>query len=80
MAMFDYPLLSGKLLKDATKRDLAEEAGTDTEMEAIVDDIIIAGIEEFALTETEKASRLAVYLARCVELAPARKLARASDE
>jgi hypothetical protein len=80
MPMLDYPLLSGKLLKDATKRDLTEEARTDTEMEAIVDEIIIAGLEEFALAETEKASRLAVYLARCAELAPARKLARASGE
>jgi hypothetical protein len=80
MTMLDYPLLSGKLLKDANKRDLAEEARIDTEMEAIVDDIIITGIEEFALTQTEKAKRLAVYLARCVELAPARKLAKAADE
>lgn len=80
MSMLDYPLLSGKLLKDANKQDLAEEARADTEMEAIVDDIIMAGIEEFALIQTEKAGRLSVYLARCVELAPARKLARASGE
>jgi hypothetical protein len=79
MSMLDYPLLSGKLLKDANKQDLTEEARTDTAMEAIVDEIAIAGIEDFALTQTEKAKRLAVYLARCVELAPARKLAKATD-
>ena len=79
-SMLEYPLLSGKLLKDATKGDLTEEATTDTEMETIIDAIAVTGIEELVLTETEKAGRLAAYLTRCVELAPARKRARASNE
>ncbi|MGY3618409.1 hypothetical protein [Bradyrhizobium sp. USDA 10063] len=80
LSMLDYPLLSGKPLKDATKKDLFAEASTNTEMETIIDAIAVTGIEEFVLTETEKARRLAAYLTRIIELAPARKLARASDE
>ena len=80
ISMLDYPLLSGKLLVDATKEDLATEAQTDTEMEVIVDAIAATGIEEFVLTRTREAGRLAAYLSRCIELAPARKLAKAADE
>lgn len=80
ISMLDYPLLSGKRLKDATKRDLAEEAKTDTEMETIIDAIAASGVEEFVFTQPEQAARLAAYLTRCIELAPTRKAARASED
>ena len=66
--ILDYPLLSGKSLRDARSASPAKEAGIEKEMASIVKEISTTGIDKFVLAKPEKAWRLVVYLARRIQL------------
>jgi hypothetical protein len=75
---YDYPLLSGKRLGDATRKDLLAEAKIDREMDAIGGEMGDMTFDQFFESEPAKAIRLIGYIAQCNFLAERR--AKALDQ
>lgn len=71
-AVYDYPLLSGKRLGDATQEDLFAEAKIEEEMEAIGEEMGELTFDQFFELAPAKAVRLIGFIAQCNFLADRR--------
>lgn len=77
---YDYPLISGKRLGDATRRDLLAEARIDEEMGLIGEEMGDLTFDQFFEKEPAKAIRMIGYIAQRNFLAERRAKAMGQPE